>query len=266
MPGRVGDDEFAARGREIPVSHVDGDALLTFGTQTIGEQRKIDRPRGAVEAALLHRSELIFVDGLGIVQEAPDQSRLAVIDAPRGGEAQELRVQVLLKKSGEGAAGAALYGREHQKYPSRFLSSMEPSSSWSMARFSRSERRNETISSMIFGTVSASERIAPVQGTHPRDLMRHFRRCVFSPRRSCAGWSITTMEPLRRTTSRSFAKYSGTMGIFSTWMYSQTSSSVQLESGNTRMLSPLSRRELKIFHNSGRWFFGSHWPSPSRKE
>src|SRR5882762_3048401 len=55
------------------------------------------------------------------------------------------------------------------------------------------------------------------------------------------------------------------MGICSRWMYSQTSSSVQFERGKTRMLSPLSRRELKIFHNSGLWFFGSHWPRESRK-
>src|ERR1700687_4138480 len=51
---------------------------------------------------------------------------------------------------------------------------MEPSSSWSMARFSRSERRNETISSIISGTLAASERIAPVHGMHPRERMRHF--------------------------------------------------------------------------------------------
>ncbi len=129
MPGRVGDDKFAARGREIPVSHIDGDALLTFGTQTIGEQRKIDRPRGAVDAALLHRSELIFVDGLGIVQETPDQRRLAVVDATSRGEAKKLGVQVVLKKSREGVLWAVLHGSRHQKYPSRFLSSMEPSSS-----------------------------------------------------------------------------------------------------------------------------------------
>src|SRR6267378_3395782 len=218
MPGRVGDDKFAARGREIPVRHVDGNALLAFGPQTIGEQRKIDWPRGAVDTAFLHRSELIFVDGLGIVQETANQRGLTVVNAPGGGEAKKLGVQVLLKKTGEGVTWPVLRGRNHQKYPSRFLSSMEASSSWSMARFSRSERRNETISWMICGTVPASERIAPVQGTHPRDLMRHFRRCVFSPGRSCAGWSITTMEPLRRTTSRSLAKYSGTIGIFSTWM------------------------------------------------
>ena len=70
----------------------------------------------------------------------------------------------------------------------------------------------------------------------------------------------------RTSTWRSFAKYSGTMGMFSTWMYCHTSISVQLESGNTRMLSPGSTRPLKMFHSSGRWFFGSHWPSESRKE
>lgn len=35
------------------------------------------------------------------------------------------------------------------------------------------------------------------------------------------------------------------------------SSSVQLESGNTRTLSPGPVRALYRFHNSGRWFFGS---------
>src|SRR6266851_764903 len=129
MPRSVGDDEFAPSGGEIPVRDVDGDALLAFGPQTIRKQRKIDWPRGAVDAALLHRSELIFVDGLGIVQEAPDQSRLAVVDAPSGGEAKKLGVQVVLKKSREGVMWAVLRGRNHQKYPSRFLSSMEPSSS-----------------------------------------------------------------------------------------------------------------------------------------
>ncbi len=44
------------------------------------------------------------------------------------------------------------------------------------------------------------------------------------------------------------------------------SSSVQFESGKTRMLSPEPMRPLKRFHSSGRWFFGSHWPNSSRKE
>ena len=44
--------------------------------------------------------------------------------------------------------------------------------------------------------------------------------------------------PSRSTTGRCLAKYNGTTGIFSALMYSHTSSSVQLDSGNTRMDSP----------------------------
>jgi len=35
VPRSVSDDEFATSGGEIPVSHVDGDALLALGAQTI---------------------------------------------------------------------------------------------------------------------------------------------------------------------------------------------------------------------------------------
>ena len=50
--------------------------------------------------------------------------------------------------------------------------------------------------------------------------------------------------PSRSTTGRSAAKYSGTIGMFSRWMYCQTSSSVQLLIGNTRIDSPLVLRPL----------------------
>ena len=54
--------------------------------------------------------------------------------------------------------------------------------------------------------------------------------------------------------------------MFSTWMYCQTSISVQFESGKTRMLSPVRMRLFSRFQSSGRWFFGSHWPFASRSE
>src|SRR4051812_12102255 len=44
------------------------------------------------------------------------------------------------------------------------------------------------------------------------------------------------------------------------------SSSVQLDSGNTRIDSPRWIRPLYRSQSSGRWFFGSHWPNSSRKE
>ena len=41
---RVGDDEFAFRRGEISIRDVDGDALLAFGAQAVGQQRQIDMP------------------------------------------------------------------------------------------------------------------------------------------------------------------------------------------------------------------------------
>src|SRR5690606_4967162 len=41
VPGAVGQDEGAARGGEVPVRDVDGDALLALGTQAVGQQRQV---------------------------------------------------------------------------------------------------------------------------------------------------------------------------------------------------------------------------------
>ena len=61
VAGRVRDNEFAARRREISVGNIDRDPLLAFYTQAIGQQREIDRPAGAVHAALFYRRELISI-------------------------------------------------------------------------------------------------------------------------------------------------------------------------------------------------------------
>jgi hypothetical protein len=54
--------------------------------------------------------------------------------------------------------------------------------------------------------------------------------------------------------------------MFSCRMYCQISSSVQFDSGKTRIDSPDAMRVLNIFHISGRWFFGSHTCWALRKE
>ena len=106
VPGRVGEDELPPRGGEIAVGDVDRDPLLALGLQAVGEQREIDRPGGAVPRRLLDRVHLILVDRARVVQQPPDQRALPVVHAAGGADAQQPR---------------------HQKYPSRFFSSIDPS-------------------------------------------------------------------------------------------------------------------------------------------
>ena len=65
--------------------------------------------------------------------------------------------------------------------------------------------------------------------------MRDITICGFSPGSSGGSCSTGISDSPRTTIWRSLAKYSGTIGMFSRWMYCHTSSSVQLDSGNTRI-------------------------------
>ncbi len=97
MAGGVGDDEFALGGGEVAVGNIDGDALLTLGLQAIDQQRQVDVITGG--AGLLRVAgdsfQVIFVDHLGVVQQAPDQGALAVVDVAAGQEAQHFLALVL---------------------------------------------------------------------------------------------------------------------------------------------------------------------------
>jgi hypothetical protein len=89
VAGRVGDDEPAPRGRERAVGDVDRDPLLALGAQPVGEQREVER-RAAAGGHLLDVLELVREHGLGVVEQPPDQGRLAVVDRAGGGEAQQV--------------------------------------------------------------------------------------------------------------------------------------------------------------------------------
>ncbi len=71
----------------MAVGDVDGDALFAFRAQAVGDQSEIGQPAAAVRVAA-QRVELVFGDGAGVVQQAADQRRLAVVDAARGREPQ----------------------------------------------------------------------------------------------------------------------------------------------------------------------------------
>ena len=96
MAGRVGDDELALVGGEEAVGDVDGDALLALGGQAVDQQGEVDL--AALGADLLgvglQRGQLVLEDHLGVVEQAADQGRLAVVHRAAGEEAQQALVLV----------------------------------------------------------------------------------------------------------------------------------------------------------------------------
>ena len=96
VAGGVGDDELAPRRGEVAVRDVDGDALLALGPQAVGEQREVRVVEAAVAARALDRLELVLEDLLRLEQQPADQRALAVVDRARGGEPQQLHLEVPL--------------------------------------------------------------------------------------------------------------------------------------------------------------------------
>ena len=116
VAGRVGDDELAFPGREEAVGDVDGDALLALGGEAVDEEGEVDglALRAVAPGVGFEGRELVFEDHLRIVEEAPDQGGLAVIDRAAGDEAEQGFLLVRLE------IGADVFGDEivvqaHQK-------------------------------------------------------------------------------------------------------------------------------------------------------
>jgi hypothetical protein len=95
MTRRVGDDEAPRRGGKEAVGDVDGDALLSLGLQAIDQERKVEaRPLRAELARISFQgSRLVFEDRARIVQQPPNQRRLAIVDAAAGDEAKQGQAQ-----------------------------------------------------------------------------------------------------------------------------------------------------------------------------
>ncbi len=85
----VGEHERALRRGEVAVGDVDRDALLALGAQAVGEQREVGRGQASVSADPLDGVELVGEHRLGVVEQAPDQGGLAVVDRTGGREAQQ---------------------------------------------------------------------------------------------------------------------------------------------------------------------------------
>jgi hypothetical protein len=115
----IGDDELATIGVEKAVGDVDGNALLALGLQPVDQQREIDPAvLGAVAQAVgFERRQLVVQQQPGVVQQAPDQRALAVVDAAAGDETQQLLALVLFQIGGDGGIGVGRGGEggAHQK-------------------------------------------------------------------------------------------------------------------------------------------------------
>ena len=102
-------------GGEIAIGDIDGDALLALGGQAIDDEGVVDLVAGGAEALGIgdQRGELVLEEQLGIVQQAADQGRLAVVDAAAGEKAQEALVAIGGKELGKGGGSGRL--SVHQK-------------------------------------------------------------------------------------------------------------------------------------------------------
>ena len=85
----VCDDEFAFCGGKVAVGNVDRDALLAFGTQTVGEEREVEHA-GCRCPFALDGPELIVVDTLRVIEQASDKGGFAVVHGACSRQAEEV--------------------------------------------------------------------------------------------------------------------------------------------------------------------------------
>ena len=99
MSRGVGDDELPAIGREVAVGDVDRDALLPLGGEAVEQQREVEvvALRAEPLGLALEGREVVLEQHLRLVQEAPDQGALAVVDAAARDEAHHALVLVRLQ-------------------------------------------------------------------------------------------------------------------------------------------------------------------------
>ena len=90
MARSVRDDELAPRRGEVAIRDVDGDALLAFGAQAVGEVGEIDLAAAGDVGGTFERFDLVLHQRLRIVEQPADERGLAVIDGAAGVEAEDV--------------------------------------------------------------------------------------------------------------------------------------------------------------------------------
>jgi hypothetical protein len=100
---------------EAPVA-IDRDALFALGGEAVDEEGEVDGValRAVAPGVGFEGCELVFEDHLRIVEEAPDQGGLAVIDRAAGDEAEQGFLLVRLE-IGADVFGDQVIVQAHQK-------------------------------------------------------------------------------------------------------------------------------------------------------
>ena len=154
----------------------------------------------------------------------------------------------------------AVSGRGHQKYPSCFFFSIEPTWSLSISRPSRSEVRrglhlhDDRGQVAGVGADGAGQRVAAEGAEADHFLARRLAR--LEQRIAVVVDHDQRAEPLDHRTRAGRSRAARSRCLRSRCR-SRCRARSSCESGKTRMLSPGARRVLKMRQSSGRWFLGS---------
>ena len=107
VAGRVDQHDVARAGAEADLRGVDGDALVALGLQRVEQERPFER-HAAPRADGLEHLELALGQAAGLVQQAADQGRLAVIDMADDDDA-DLRPRGAVRRSEGAAVGTIMF-------------------------------------------------------------------------------------------------------------------------------------------------------------
>src|SRR5262249_1194159 len=126
------------------------------------QERVIELLAGAAEFArpLLERVDQVDRNRPGLGEQTSDQGRFAVVDRAAGDEAQEIARVARARDLDPPRPAHPL----HQKYPPRFLRSIDAGVSISISRPARSDQRLLRNSAITASSVAASDSIAALSG------------------------------------------------------------------------------------------------------
>ena len=113
VAGRVDQHDVARAGAETDLRGVDGDALVALGLQRVEQERPFKR-HAAPRADRFQHFQLALGQAAGLVQQASDQRRLAVVDMTDDDDV-DLRPRRAVGRCRQGGGDDHVHGSAHSK-------------------------------------------------------------------------------------------------------------------------------------------------------